>query len=500
MAIRSLGRGGGSLFDIAGGLYWAIGDEVDGVTTNPNPAHVINMSLGGRGESETMNEAVLAATAANAIVIVAAGNEGADAAEYTPANAPDAITVAAVGNFGRRRARPQRATYSNSGTVVDVSAPGGEQVEDMDGDGFPDGVLSTVKDFVTYYQGTSMAAPHVAGVAMLLKSLDPDMTQDAARTLLGSTADTNIDCEGCGSGMVNAAKAVVGWQGGLDNPYAVASPSFVRMGRMDLDAEIRIKNISNVQTTLTIYAGGSGREALNLSTEQLILAPDEEQTLSVTVDRSGTDKDTAHLLMVYQDGRTFQVNLMWTDAYLNQAGAATVGALKVEEDGSFTVARMVVATALTDYNYHLFNLPPGDYLVLGLTDDDDDGSLEDHEGVGVYPALDSRELVTVKADETVKDTDFTISPGFDPEEEPIAAVGEGALGDACASNDQCGADLYCELVFDGGYCTASCAQGVACPVGGVCFCLSASGFGCEYSICLESCNGTLIVVRRRVHL
>ena len=63
LAIRSLGRGGGSLFDIAGGLYWAIGDEVEGVARNENPAHVINMSLGGRGESETMNEAVAAATA-----------------------------------------------------------------------------------------------------------------------------------------------------------------------------------------------------------------------------------------------------------------------------------------------------------------------------------------------------------------------------------------------------------------------------------------------------
>ena len=292
-----------------------------------------------------------------------------------------------MGNFGQRRARPKRATYSNTGAVVDLSAPGGEQVEDMDGDGFPDGVLSTVKDFVTYYQGTSMAAPHVAGVAMLLKSLAPAMDQDEVRALLTTTADPNIDCEGCGAGMVNAAKAIVGWNGGLDAPYVVTSPAVARLGRMDLDAEVRVKNISDVDSVLNIYIGGADRDAVTISKEQLNLVPSGEETIAVSVNRSGTDRGSAHLLLVYEDGRTHQVELVWTDAYLNQAGAATVGALRLEEDGSFSVARMVVATALTEYNYHLFNLPAGDYVILGLTDDDDDGELEDHEGVGVYPPL-----------------------------------------------------------------------------------------------------------------
>ena len=152
--------------------------------------------------------------------------------------------------------------------MVDLSAPGGEQVEDMDGDGFPDGVLSTVKDFVTYYQGTSMAAPHVAGVAMLLKSLAPAMDQDEVRALLTTTADPNIDCEGCGQEWSTPQKPSLGgtavWM-----PYVVTSPAVARLGRMDLDAEVRVKNISDVDSVLNIYIGGADRDAVTISKEQL---------------------------------------------------------------------------------------------------------------------------------------------------------------------------------------------------------------------------------------
>ena len=488
LAVRSLGRGGGSLFDIAGGLYWAIGSDVDGVDTNQNPADVINMSLGGRGESTTMNDAVAAATAQGAIVIVAAGNEGSEADAYTPANSPDAITVAAVGHSGGDRDRPKRTTYSNFGDVVDLAAPGGEQVEDVDGDGFPDGVLSTVREFVTYYQGTSMAAPHVAGVAMLMKALDPNISQRQARQVLTQTADSNIDCEGCGSGTIHAAKALLAMQDSLDTPFVVASPPSVRLGRNDLDAQVRVQNISEVNASLQIYIGGSERDLVSLNKTSLILAPDMEETLEITIARSGTDQGEAHLLLAYADGRIIKINLSWTEKYLNQAGSATVGALKIESDGSFTVERMVIATALTDFNYHLFNLTPGDYLILALTDDDRDGSLEDHEGVGVYPSLEARELISVAAKTTQEDIDFTVSPGFSPDEIPETGLGTGVIGAACSNNSDCDPALYCELVFTGGYCTSNCASGVPCPEGGTCFCLSDSGLGCDYSICLDQCE------------
>src|SRR5690606_18049196 len=98
-----------------------------------------------------------------------------DASEFTPANAPGALTVAALSNTGGSRTAPKKASYSNYGSTVDIAAPGGEQAEDADNDGNPDGVLSTVGDSVVFYQGTSMAAPHVAGLAMLMKSLDPNV-------------------------------------------------------------------------------------------------------------------------------------------------------------------------------------------------------------------------------------------------------------------------------------------------------------------------------------
>ena len=118
---------------------------------------------------------------------------------------------------------------------------------------------------------------------------------------------------------------------------------------------------------------------------------------------------------------------------------------------------MVVATALTEYNYHLFNLPAGDYVILGLTDDDDDGELEDHEGV--YPTIEARETVSIEAGQSLDNVDFSISPGFDPEEDSLGSAGNGVLGDACSSNDDCAANLYCERVLEGGYCTVSVRKG-----------------------------------------
>jgi len=321
-----------------------------------------------------------------------------------------------------------------------------------------------------------------------MKALDPNVTQEEARQLLTQTANSEIDCEGCGSGVVHAAKVLLAMEDALDTPFVVASPPIVRLGRNDLDAEIRLQNISEVQANIQIYLGGSERELLTLNQMTFSLEPNAEDKIEVTIGRSGTDQGEAHMLLVYDDGRILKINLSWTEKYLNQAGSATVGALKVASDGSFTVERMVVATALTDFDFHLFNLPPGDYLVLALTDDDRDGSLEDHEGVGVYPSLEARELVEVVADKEKKKIDFTVSPGFSPEETPAEGTGLGAMGDGCENNNTCASELYCELVFEGGYCTASCASGIACPQGSVCFCLSESGQACDYSICLEQCE------------
>ncbi len=500
LGVRVLGKGGGSLFDIASGVLWSIGENVDGVSVNEQPADVINMSLGGTGTSKSMNEAVAAAIDAGALVIVAAGNEDRDASESTPANAPGAITVAALGNVGPQQPQHYRAPYSNHGTVVDVAAPGGDQTVDQDGDGHADGVLSTVKSSAEYYQGTSMAAPHVAGLAMLLKSQSPDLTQEEALGLLTSTADPDVDCDKpCGAGLVDAAKALLTLDGRADEPLIVAAPASVRVGRGDDDVRVGFKNLGGTDVEVTVSLSGPRRGQVRGDTPFGMLDVDNPVVVNIAsegavqfdldIERTASGGDDA-----WDDEGQFSVTAVWgggtiTESKVRYSGdtviatrQVVVGALKVEDNGEFTVERAVVTSEVDDYAYKLFNLNIGNYLVVGLTDDDDDGELEENEGVGVYPIFQQPELVMVVPGQATSNTNFVVAASFDGEE--VEGTGDGAVGAACVDSADCDAALYCETVFfPGGYCTQSCSGGGTCPGDALCF-----AFDSEYAICLDGCE------------
>lgn len=203
LPVRVLGRCGGYTSDIADGLIWAAGGTVVGVPANPNPARVINLSLGGSGACDTtMQNAINQARSRGSVVVVAAGNSNADAAQFTPASCAGVITVAATGKSGGK------ASYSNHGSKVTLAAPGGDGAN---------GILSTLNagvsapgaDNYVNYMGTSMATPHVAGVAALMLSVKPTLTPDNVASLLKSTVRAfPAACSGCGAGIVNAQAAV----------------------------------------------------------------------------------------------------------------------------------------------------------------------------------------------------------------------------------------------------------------------------------------------------
>ncbi|MBN8489312.1 MAG: S8 family peptidase [Burkholderiales bacterium] len=205
--VRVLGCGGGTYADIQDAIEWASGGTVAGVPANPTPAKVINMSLGGSGACPSgMQTAINNAVARGTVVVVAAGNSNANASNFTPANCNNVVTVASVNRNG------SRAWYSNYGTVVEIAAPGGDTTGNA-----ANGVLSTLNagysnpgaDSYAYYQGTSMAAPHVAGVSALILANRPTWTPAQVLTQLQSTArNFPGTCNLCGSGIVNAAKAV----------------------------------------------------------------------------------------------------------------------------------------------------------------------------------------------------------------------------------------------------------------------------------------------------
>lgn len=206
LPVRALGRCGGTSTDIIDALTWASGGHVNGVPDNDNPAQVINMSLGGEGVCPAFyQKAIDAAVERGSIIVAAAGNEDVDASGVAPAGCQNVITVGATGATGAR------SFYSNYGSVVDVSAPGGDPNTD-------DGIASTVDKSETspeepaygYMMGTSQAAPHVSGTLALLRAIDPALTTEEATTLLQNTSTplSNCDRDSCGTGIINASAAV----------------------------------------------------------------------------------------------------------------------------------------------------------------------------------------------------------------------------------------------------------------------------------------------------
>lgn len=207
LPVRVLGKCGGFLSDIADAVIWASGGSVAGVPDNANPAQVINMSLGGGGSCDSIyQDAIDIAVANGTTVVVSAGNSSSDAVNFRPASCNSVITVAANDRGGNL------ASYSNFGAIVDVTAPGGETAVTADG------VMSTLNDGATtpnvedyvHYQGTSMSAPHVAGVAALLYEADPSITPAQVESALKATSRPMPgSCSGgCGAGIIDARAAL----------------------------------------------------------------------------------------------------------------------------------------------------------------------------------------------------------------------------------------------------------------------------------------------------
>lgn len=220
--VRVLGKCGGYTSDIADGIVWASGGTVASIPANANPARVINMSLGGSGTCDTTTQnAINSARSRSTVVVVAAGNSNANAANFSPASCSGVITVAATNRSGGR------AYYSNYGSVVAVAAPGGDMRSSA-----ANGILSTLNagatapgaDNYAYYQGTSMATPHVVGVVALMLAKNSALTPDEVATRLkASTRAFPATCSQCGTGIVDASAAVDAAAGGGTTPPATGN-------------------------------------------------------------------------------------------------------------------------------------------------------------------------------------------------------------------------------------------------------------------------------------
>lgn len=183
MPIKVLDQSGsGTLFDVAEAIFWA----------TDNGAKVINLSLGNYAESEYLHEAIKYAYAHDVVLVAATGNDNTDELGY-PAAYPEVIAVSATDNYLRR------ANFSNYGTYIDVMAPGVNIAST-----YPNNQYASLS-------GTSMASPHVAGLAALIRSQNPTLSnKEVENIIIKSTDDLGNSGkdEYYGYGEINIEKAV----------------------------------------------------------------------------------------------------------------------------------------------------------------------------------------------------------------------------------------------------------------------------------------------------
>ena len=196
--VRVLGRCGGRTSDIADAIIWAAGGHVDGVPDNTYPAKIINMSLGTVSRCPAAYQrAIDIARSKGAIVVAAAGNGNTEASKYAPANCRGVITVGATTKAGTR------ASFSNYGTRVNISAPGEDILTlSMNSLDRPD----NTKFSYDYESGTSMAAPHVS--ALLAQQLvnGTSITTKQVEEAFTLAGGNRIKCDKyfCSRGIINS--------------------------------------------------------------------------------------------------------------------------------------------------------------------------------------------------------------------------------------------------------------------------------------------------------
>nr|WP_315491918.1 S8 family serine peptidase [uncultured Rhodoferax sp.] len=204
LPVRVLGVCGGYTSDTAAALQWAAGLAVPGVPANANPAKVINMSFGRSGAcSATYQNAVRAATAAGALVVVSTGNDASTTTITQPSNCQGVMAVTAHTSTGAN------TDYANVGAGTLISAPG-NSVYSLSNTG----TTGPAADSFTARSGTSFSAPQVAGVAALLAQIKPGISPAEIITHITSSARpyaAGTYCASraeCGAGLLDAFKAV----------------------------------------------------------------------------------------------------------------------------------------------------------------------------------------------------------------------------------------------------------------------------------------------------
>lgn len=411
MPLRVLGVDGGSSFDIAQAIRFAAGLSNSSGTAPPEPADIINLSLGSPFFSQATADAINDARDAGVIVVASAGND-ASSDPFYPASNAGVVSVAAT------TITDQQANYSNSGSMIDVAAPGGSNVSDLNGDGIADGVISTsgydsggtVTFAYAAQAGTSMSAPHISGVIALMKAIHPGMTPAAFDTAL-QNGDLTDDLGNSGRddifghGLINAQKAVLAAQqmgsgsGTNPGPVVSASPSTLNFGMFITSLTTTLRNIGG--DTATINSVTADQPWVSIQAPSSVDGLGEYE---FTIDRASlTDGAYQATVTVTSNANTATINLLMQVSSVQFTADAGLFYLILVDEANDSVLPAVL-TQINDgvYPFSIANVPAGRYRLFAGTDADDDDDDETRcdagESCGAFPSLDSPQFINVDAD------------------------------------------------------------------------------------------------------
>lgn len=429
MPLRALGVDGGTDADIAQAIRYGAGLSNLSGRLPTRRVDVLNMSFGGPGYSQTLQDALHQARSRGVILVAAAGNEN-SSVPSSPASLDGVLSVSAV-DAGLRK-----ASYSNFGSSVDLCAPGGDMGADLNGDGYPDGVLSTLGndrgDFLyRFYQGTSMACAHVSAAFALMRAINPSLTPGDFDLLVsglhpGTVIRITRDLgqagwdDFYGHGLIDAAQAVIAVQTLTGSGSGLPDGSILALSTRNLQFDTFLSSLS-----FQISNAGTGFLAVTNVTDSaswLSVTPSSgvaPLTVQAFIDRSGLGVGTYTATITVQTdatvgNKTATVEVKAEVGDKTSGNVGTVYVLVLEPDAYEPVAQ-VEADSSSGYAFTTDAVPAGTYLILAGTDRDDDGFICDIEDAcGSYPLP-----VSVRAGSSVQDLVFPLSELASPQSLPL---------------------------------------------------------------------------------
>lgn len=449
-------NGGARTLDVIAAMRYAAGLSNRTGFVPTRRADVINMSLGSDNPCDgAYRTAIADVRVAGTLVVVAAGNSGRNnagvrAAVGSPANCSGAIAVSAVD------ARRNITNYSSTGTEVAVAAPGGDASVSTTGSGAPDNVYSAIGTFDASgqrqpafggMQGTSMAAPHVAGVLALMRYVNPQLTVTQVDTLLASgSLTTELGPSGrdidYGYGLIHARRAVDAALAALSAPppapppaLLVAQPSSLDFGALQTSAEVELtaaspSNESLVGSPQVVLPAGASAQAVTVAGNGVIVGGLGRYTVSVNRSAfSGTGTFYPVVRFVLSSGRTLSVQLTVHKPAANATSTrANFGPIYVLliDPASGNVDSTVVATLSNGrYSWSKTGYTKNRVSILAGGDlDNDDLICARGEPCGGFPVLAAgSELAVTELTGDRSDLNFQVSPlsGISPARAGAAA-------------------------------------------------------------------------------